>query len=65
MGWVLQRGGILFAIFPLMIGQSVGLDARFGGQIAGLMVGGVELRTRGGVWKVAPSGEKSREEETS
>jgi len=35
-------------VLPLMIGHSLGLDARFGGQTAGLMVGGVESRTRAG-----------------
>ena len=52
-------------LFPLMIGQSVGLDARFGGQITGLTVGRVKSRTRGGVEEVAPAGWKSREEETN
>jgi len=35
-------------LFPLIIGHSVGLDARFGDQIARLIVGRVESRTRGG-----------------
>jgi hypothetical protein len=47
----------------LIIGQSVGLDARFGGQIAPLKVGGVESRTRGGWGKLlqrAGSSERKR-----
>ena len=53
------------SLFPLIIGQSVGLDTRFGDQIASLTIGGVKSRTRGRVGKVAPAGGKSREEETN
>ncbi len=42
------------SVFPLMIGQSVGLDGRFGGQIASLIVGRAESRTRGGWGKSLP-----------
>jgi len=52
-------------LFPLIIGQSLGLDARFGDQIASLIVGRVKSRTRGGAGEVAPAGRNSREEETN
>ena len=52
-------------LFPLIIGQSVGLGARFGGQVASPTVGRVKSRTRGGVANVAPAGWKSRKEETN
>ena len=37
------------SLFPLILGQSVGLDTRFGDQIAYLIVGRVKSRTRNGV----------------
>ena len=50
------------SLFALIVGQSLGLDAMFGGQRADLIVGWVKSRTCGGVGKVASAGWKSRKE---
>ena len=39
------------SLFRLIIGQSLGLDARFGDQIASFTLGWVKSRARGGVEK--------------
>ena len=53
------------SLFPLIIGQSVSLDARFGDQIASPMHWLSQIAHPRCVAKVAAAGWKSREEETN